>query len=111
MIADNRLTEIAVWDDALLAQQLQALFELDLDFSLEVTGFEMAEIDLRIEGLQTASASDTADVLPESRSGPPVSRADDLWMLGKHRLLCGSAMQAVHKAAAGDLKATQIVDG
>ena len=40
MIADNRLTEISVWDDRLLAEQLRALSVLDLDFSLEATGFD-----------------------------------------------------------------------
>ena len=44
MIADNRLTEIAVWDDRLLAQQLQDLSVQGLDFDIEVTGFEMGEI-------------------------------------------------------------------
>jgi len=41
MITDNRLTEIATWDDRLLAQQLKDLSLLGLDFSLEVTGFEV----------------------------------------------------------------------
>jgi ParB-like chromosome segregation protein Spo0J len=49
-IADNRLGEISHWDDRLLAEQSKELSELDLDFELEATGFEMAEIDLRIEG-------------------------------------------------------------
>src|SRR5262249_11018751 len=48
MIADNRLTEIAGWDDALLTQLLKNLSVLGLDFSLELTGFEVAEIDLRL---------------------------------------------------------------
>src|SRR5207237_1829784 len=48
MIADNRLSEIATWDDRLLAQQLKDLSLLGLDFSLEILGFEMGEIDLRI---------------------------------------------------------------
>src|SRR5205814_137483 len=51
MIADNRLSELAEWDDGLLAQQLKDLSLLGLDFSLEVTGFEIAEIDLRIGSL------------------------------------------------------------
>jgi hypothetical protein len=51
MIADNRLTEIASWDDRLLAEQLKELSLLDLDFSLELTGFEVGEIDLRIASL------------------------------------------------------------
>src|SRR5207237_8127377 len=41
MITDNRLTEIATWDDRLLAQQLKDLALLGLDFSLELTGFEL----------------------------------------------------------------------
>jgi ParB-like chromosome segregation protein Spo0J len=52
MIADNRLTEIATWDDQLLAEQLKELSLLDLDFSIELTGFEMGEIDLRIASLE-----------------------------------------------------------
>jgi ParB-like chromosome segregation protein Spo0J len=51
-IADNRLSEIATWDDKLLAEQLKALSEVELDFDLEVTGFAMGEFDLRIEGLE-----------------------------------------------------------
>ena len=51
MIADNRLNETSTWDDRLLAQQLKELSILDLDFSLETTGFDMGEIDLRIESL------------------------------------------------------------
>ena len=54
-IADNRLTENSLWDDRLLAEQLKELSVLDLDFSLEATGFEMGDIDLRIEGLTEQS--------------------------------------------------------
>ena len=106
MLADNRLTEIAVWDDRLLAEQLKHLAELELDFSLEATGFAMAEIDLRIEGLQLAAqpASDTADALPAT--GPAVSRAGDLWLLDRHRVLCGSALdEAAYAELAGQARA------
>jgi ParB-like chromosome segregation protein Spo0J len=41
MIADNRLTEIASWDDRLLAEQLQALSSVELDFDIETIGFDM----------------------------------------------------------------------
>src|SRR5271167_3655112 len=92
MIADNRLTENSVWNDRLLAEQLQELAVLDLDFSLEVTGFEMGEIDLRIEGLELTAEGvpDPADTLPPT--GPQVSRAGDLWLLGSHRVFCGNAL-------------------
>lgn len=101
MIADNRLTENSVWDDRLLAEQLQELSRLDLDFSLEVTGFEMGEIDLRIEGLTAESQGrdDSADELPDVPAGPPISQAGDLWLLGDHRVYCGSALDAAAYAA------------
>jgi DNA modification methylase len=92
-IADNRLTEIATWDDRLLAEQLKDLSLLGLDFSLEVTGFGMAEIDLRISSLEDpAEHDDPADEVPGFAVGPPVSKLGDLWRLGRHRLLCGSAL-------------------
>jgi ParB-like nuclease family protein len=93
MIADNRLTEIATWDDRLLATQLKELSVLGLDFSLEVTGFEMGEIDLRIASLEDFAGpeADPGDTLPEPVAGPPVCRIGDLWELGWHRVLCGDA--------------------
>ena len=94
MIADNRLTEITSWDDQLLAQQLKDLSLSGLDFSLEITGFEMGEIDLRIASLEDPPAqdADSADVLPEVSGEPPVSKIGDLWLLGHHRVLCGNAL-------------------
>ena len=96
MIADNRLTELAQWDDRLLAQQLHDLSLSGLDFSLEVTGFEMAEIDLRIASLGNLPVpdDDPIDAPPEQPADPPLSKIGDLWMLGDHRVLCGSALDA-----------------
>jgi hypothetical protein len=76
MIADNRLTENSTWDDTLLAKQLGELSVLDLDFNLEDIGFEMGEIDLRIEGLNAEGngTDDPADVIPEPTSKPPVTK-------------------------------------
>ena len=93
MIADNRLTENSVWDDRLLAEQLKALSVLELDFSIDVTGFEMAEIDLKIESPVPTSRGevDPADAFPECGSKPQVTRAGDLWVLGRHRVFCGDA--------------------
>jgi hypothetical protein len=94
-IADNRLTEISTWDDRLLGEQLKEMSEVELDFSLEVTGFEVAEIDLRIEELsETDAEADPADDVPTPSSGTPVTRPGDLWFLGKHRVHCGSALEA-----------------
>ena len=94
MISDNRLTEIAAWDDRLLAEQLKDLSLLGLDFSLEVTGFEVAEIDLRIASLEDSSETteDRSDLVPEVLPGPPLSKLGDLWVLDRHRVLCGNAL-------------------
>jgi DNA modification methylase len=93
MIADNRLTEIATWDDRLLAQQLKDLSLLGVDFNLELTGFEMDEIDLRIASLDgLPKHDDPADAVPEIPTSPPISKIGDLWVLGRHRLLCGNAL-------------------
>jgi DNA modification methylase len=94
LIADNKLTDNSVWDDQLLAHQLRELSLLDLDFSLEATGFEMGEIDLRIEGLNSQSSADddAADTLPVAQAGSPITRAGDIWLLGEHRIYCGSAL-------------------
>ena len=93
IIADNRLAEQASWNEQLLGEQLKVLSEVELDFDLEATGFEVAEIDLLIEGLSPAHTSqlDEADELPE-RSTVNVSAEGDLWLLGKHRVLYGSAL-------------------
>jgi DNA modification methylase len=95
MIADNRLTENATWNDKLLGEQLKVLSEVDLTFDLEVTGFEMAEIDLLIEGLSPAAegAADPADEIPELQGKAQVTCEGDLWLLDRHRVCCGSALK------------------
>jgi DNA modification methylase len=97
MIADNRLTENSVWNEQLLAEQLKELSELDLDFDLEATGFDMGEIDLRIEGLGSINAAegDPADMMSAllNTDARVVSRPRDLWLLGDHRVFCCSALE------------------
>jgi hypothetical protein len=103
MITDNRLTEIAAWDDRLLAEHLKDLSLLGLDFSLELTGFDMGEIDLRIASLedQLDPADDPADAVPELPTRP-LSKLGDLWLLGSHRVLCGNALDPMTVAALMD---------
>jgi DNA modification methylase len=92
-IADNRLTENASWNEQLLGEIFSELSVLDLDFSLEDTGFSMGEIDLRIESLQSQAKPEPLDTLPDPLP-QVVSQPGDLWLLGKHRILCGSALEA-----------------
>ena len=91
VLADNRLAEKAEWDRELLAIELQGLIELDVD--IELTGFEMAEVDLVLEEARETSgdANGPEDQAPAASPGLAVSRLGDLWQLGPHRLLCGDA--------------------
>jgi hypothetical protein len=110
MIADNRLTENSEWDKQLLGEQLKILSDAELDFSLEVTAFEMGEIDLMIENLSPAveGAKDPADAVPEA-SSLEVSRIGDLWQLGKHYILCGDALsEGSYEALLGDQRANVV---
>jgi hypothetical protein len=74
MIADNRPTEIATWDDRFLAEQLKDLSLLGLDFSLETTGFEIGEIDLRIASLDVITTTRPMPC-PKSQPGHPPARS------------------------------------
>jgi ParB-like chromosome segregation protein Spo0J len=60
ILADNKLAEKAGWDRELLAIELEGLIEIDVD--IEVTGFEMAEIDLILEEAREASATASGPV-------------------------------------------------
>ena len=96
-IADSRLSELSSWDDKLLAESLQDLTLMNLDFSLELTGFDMGEIDLRIDGLEIVSGkgrADPADAVPEPIAGPAVTSAGDCWLLGRYRVACANALTA-----------------
>ena len=92
-LADNRLAELASWDDELLAIELSALIEIE-EVSIEVLGWETAEIDLMMDAdPQASNSNDPADAIIELPAAP-VSRQGDMWLLGGHRLLCASSLEA-----------------
>lgn len=107
VIADNRLAELAGWDHEILAIELQALSDMDLDFDLEITGFETAEIDLLLD--EDVSDHDPADVVPEPVTGPAITQPDDVWLLGRHKLICGDALDAeTYQMLMGDERARAV---
>src|SRR5579864_7598602 len=83
----NRSVTWADWDEELLGLELQDIQESDFDLSL--TGFDPHEIDTLL-ALDDEEKANAAPPLPES----PVSRVGDLWLLGRHRVLCGDATSA-----------------
>ena len=106
-IADNKLCELGTWDDQVLGQILSELSEISLDFDIEATGFSVAEIDLRIEGLND-DEDDPGDILPDA--GPAVTLLGDIWQMGNHQLICGSALdENVWRQLMGNDRAALVV--
>jgi DNA modification methylase len=93
VLADNRIPEGAAWDRSLLANHLNNLAPLlaEEGLSIELTGFEPAEID-GLMGDLVDPERDPADELPQI-ANKPVSKVGDLWQLGEHRLFCGDSCE------------------
>jgi DNA modification methylase len=91
ILADNRLAEKAGYDNEILAIELQHLADVGFDVSL--IGFEPAEVDIIFEGIGDESEQ-PENLLPDEPSGSPVGQQGDVWMLGKHILVCGDSTEA-----------------
>ncbi|WP_349510041.1 DNA methyltransferase [Bradyrhizobium sp. AT1] len=98
-LADNKIALNSDWDMDQLRVLWRELMGVEVNFDVEVTGFETAEIDLLVDGETSRGTPDRSDLVP-AVGAEPVSRLGDLWVLGEHRLLCGDACDA---AAFADL--------
>ena len=87
VIADNRIAENAGWDDAMLRIELEAL-QLE-GFDLDITGFTQEEIDA-LTPEQLPEGLTDEDAVPEVPA-EPVTKLGDVWVLGKHRVMCGDS--------------------
>ncbi len=91
-ITDNQLTINGDWDRDLLGLELKDLS--DLDFNLDVIGFETAELDVLIQGQSDDLMEyDHADDMPDVDNEYIISRPGDLWRLGQHLIYCGDALK------------------
>ena len=91
-IADNKLTELGAWDEELLSVELTALD--DIDFDLNLLGFETLELDRLVAGDDGEAAGDGEEESVPEPPKNPVTRPGDLWLLGDHRLMCGDSRSA-----------------
>ena len=92
IIADNKLALNAGWDEEILALELEGL-KLD-GFDLEMTGFTLDEIDeLVVEEIPPGLTDE--DSCPELQPDP-ISKPGDVWLLGKHRVMCGDSTSIEH---------------
>ncbi len=72
---------------------MKELSSVDLDFDIETTGFDIGEIDFRIDSLSETKHAPIEPPLP-APAGPAVAQTGDLWLLGRHKVFCGSALDA-----------------
>jgi len=96
----NRSATWAEWDEELLRLELSELEQQDFD--LDLTGFDLDEIERFL--VSSESGSDEEEQIPEPPV-EPVSRPGDLWICGEHRVLCGDAtvLSDVEKLLDGEL--------
>ncbi len=110
VIADNRLAELAGWDQQLLKLELGSIIELDPAFDLALTGFADAELEGLLAAIDAAERP-SADEIPEPAiDGASVSAPGQLWTLGRHRLICGDARDpAVYARLLGGERAGMVI--
>lgn len=87
VIADNKLALNAGWDNSMLALEFAELG--DIGFGLSLTGFTSDEIAALSPPDEVEGLTDE-DAVPEAPE-TPVSASGDVWLLGAHRVMCGSA--------------------
>jgi site-specific DNA-methyltransferase (adenine-specific) len=92
VIADNQLALNAGWDTDLLKVELQELG--DLDFDLSLVGFDDKFLDAMLAPEPTEGLTDE-DAVPEAPE-QPVTVEGDVWLLGRHRLMCGDSTSIQH---------------
>jgi hypothetical protein len=106
-LADNKLAENAGWSKEILAIEFQGL--LDLDFDIEVTGFELPEIEMILDAADPPVRASEDDEVPDLAPNHAITKPNDLWLLGDHRLLCGDARRRESFAGLLSGKLAQLV--
>jgi site-specific DNA-methyltransferase (adenine-specific) len=88
VIADNKLASNAGWDDEMLRLELGDLQEMGFDAT--IAGFTTEELDALLNVTEVTDGLTDEDDVPEAPE-EPTTRLGDVWILGKHRLMCGDS--------------------
>lgn len=90
VLADNKIALNAGWDDGLLLREIREL-EAE-DFNVDLTGFSSAEIDALVASVLTPNGADEdAEEKTPDLPKVAVTKPGDVWLLGKHRVMCGDS--------------------
>lgn len=110
VIADNKLALNSGWDEKMLAIEFKDLQAMDFD--LELTGFGLGDIEELLDELDATPEGNTdADQTPAVQA-EVVSQPGDVWLLGKHRIMCGDSTSAeqVQKLLGGGIPHLMVTD-
>lgn len=106
IIADNRYAEDAGWDEELLRLEIESLQGMEFDVGL--LGFEPAELN-KLMTDEDGIEEDDFDVDAELQN-PAITKSGDVWLLGRHRLVCGdSTKPETYKVLMDGRKANLVV--
>lgn len=106
IIADNRYAEDAGWDEELLRLEIESL--QGMEFNVELLGFEPAELN-KLMTNDDDIQEDDFDVDAELQK-PALTQTGDVWLLGKHRLVCGDSTKSeTYKVLMDGKKANLVV--
>ena len=91
LVADNRIAELASIDNDELAKLLSDLDGLDID--MELTGYSGKALDNLLADIRTHEVTDDGFDAAEAAKSikEPTSKRGDIWILGRHRLMCGDS--------------------
>lgn len=97
-IADNRLAENGQWNVELLKLEFSEIEKLALnledELNLDITGFDFKEIDVLLaKDKPNEKADDKLNSVPYVAENEIVSQHGDVWLLGKHKVICGDALK------------------
>lgn len=107
-LADNKLAQLSTWDNDALSVEIRDIVELG-EVGAEAFGFDIGEIDFLLDDSTSGSPDDDpADAIPTPPKNP-ATRPGDMWILGKHRLLCDSCLEAESWSRLMDGETAQMV--
>src|SRR6202049_2618119 len=101
LLADNKLADLSAWDDETLASELAELRDAEID--LAGLGFSDDEVRVLLAGAELPDNDQSDEEEIPQPPAEPVTRAGDIWLVGKHRVICGDCRDrdVVHRLFAG----------
>lgn len=113
-IADNKLSENGRWDTDLLKLEFSEIEKLALnledELNLDITGFDFKEIDVLLaEDKPNEKADEKLNFVPYVPENEIVSQNGDIWLLGKHKIICGDSLkEETYQRLFKDVKANMV---